>query len=82
MDPGGIVPKVRHVVRSREDITREQVKSLFSNISDLERTKVKTIIELKYSPVDELIASDLVNYLPLSLQKNSKYVDGIASGIF
>ena len=29
MDPNGIVDKVRHTVRSREDYTREHVKSLF-----------------------------------------------------
>ncbi|KAG2479708.1 MAG: hypothetical protein NPMRth3_960005, partial [Nitrosopumilales archaeon] len=28
MDPNGIVPKVRHFVRSREDYTREHVRSL------------------------------------------------------
>ena len=34
MDPGGIITKVRHVVRSREDNSRAQIKSLFSEISE------------------------------------------------
>jgi len=39
----------------------------------------KTVVELKYAPEDEDLASKLIHSFPLSLQKNSKYVDGIAS---
>ncbi len=39
MDPNGIVDKVRHTVRSREDYTREQVNLLSPGISDLELTR-------------------------------------------
>ncbi len=39
----------------------------------------KTVIEIKYAPYHEDKASRLINYFPLLLQKNSKYVDGIAS---
>lgn len=46
MDPNGIVEKVKHTVRSREDYTREHVKSLSSEISDLELSKVQTLLEI------------------------------------
>ena len=70
MDPGGIIPKVRHVVRTREDITREQVKSLFSNISDSERTKVQTILEI----VSLLqLFYKVVNHLYLTAKKQNNY---------
>ncbi len=46
MDPNGIVDKVRHTVRSREDYTREHVKLLSPGISDLELTKVQTLLEI------------------------------------
>jgi len=49
MDPNGIVDKVRHTVRSREDYTREHVKLLSPGISDLELTKVQTLLEIASS---------------------------------
>lgn len=70
MDPGGIIPKVRHVVRSRENITREQVKSLFPNISDLERTKVQTILEIVTSLQ---LLYKVVNHLYLTAKKQNNY---------
>jgi len=45
MDPNGIVPKIRHIMRTREDFTREQVKTLSSNMSHLEATKITNILE-------------------------------------
>ncbi len=44
MDPNGIIDKVRHTVRSREDYTREQVKLFSPDISTLELTKVQTLL--------------------------------------
>ncbi len=41
----------------------------------------KTVVELKYKPDDEDVACQLINHFPLLLQKNSKYVDGIASNL-
>jgi len=58
-----------------------QLSNLTTSLSN-PRESQKTIIELKYSPIDELAASELIKYLPLSLQKNSKYVEGIGTGIF
>jgi hypothetical protein len=70
MDPGGIIPKVRHVIRSREDNTREQVKSLFSNISELERTKVQTLLEVVTSLQ---LLYKIVNHLYLTAKKQNNY---------
>ena len=45
MDPNGIVPKIRHIMRTREDSTRDQVNSLSQNISHVEATKIANILE-------------------------------------
>ncbi len=46
MDPHGIMTKIRHVVRSREDYSREHVKSLFPHVGDLELTRIQTLLEI------------------------------------
>ena len=49
LDPDGIIPKINHLVHSREDFTRLQVKSLFDEISDFELTKVHNLLEIATS---------------------------------
>jgi len=46
IDPNGMIPKIHHLVRSREDTTRKQVMSMFSEISTLEITKVQNLLEI------------------------------------
>jgi len=46
IDPNGIIPKIHHLVRSRDDTTRKQVKSMFSEINTLEITKVQNLLEI------------------------------------
>jgi hypothetical protein len=46
IDPNGIMPKIKHLLRSREDYTRAQVKSLSPDISALEQSKIQNIIEV------------------------------------
>ena len=46
LDPNGIIPKINHLVRSRDDFTRMHVKSLFSEISDFEVTKIHNLLEI------------------------------------
>jgi len=46
MDPNGIVQKVRHIMRSREDYSRLQVKALSPDISGLEASKIENILEV------------------------------------
>ena len=45
LDPNGIIPKINHLVHSREDFTRLQVRSLFTEISDFEMSKVHNLLE-------------------------------------
>ena len=45
MDPNGIVPKIRHIMRSREDYVRQQVKALSSDINSIEASKIENILE-------------------------------------
>jgi len=49
LDPNGIIPKINHLIHSREDFTRLQVKSLFNEISDFELTKVHNLLEIATS---------------------------------
>ncbi|MFQ5475527.1 MAG: DUF1512 domain-containing protein [Nitrosopumilus sp.] len=70
MDPNGIVDKIRHTVRSREDYTREHVKSLSPEISDLELTKVQTLLEIASSL--QMIYK-IVNHMYLTAKKQNNY---------
>jgi hypothetical protein len=46
LDPSGIVPKIRHIMRTREDFTREQVKAFAPNLSSFESSKITNILEV------------------------------------
>ena len=46
MDPNGIVPKIRHMMRSREDFTKAQVKMLAPALNDVEASKIINILEV------------------------------------
>ena len=45
LDPNGVIQKIRHIMRSREDYTRLQVKTLSSEINSLEASKIENILE-------------------------------------
>ena len=70
MDPNGIVEKVKHTVRSREDYTREHVKSLSPEISDLELAKVQTLLEIASSLQ---MIHKIVNHMFLTAKKQNNY---------
>ncbi len=70
MDPNGIVEKVKHTVRSREDYTREHVKSLFPGINDLELAKAQTLLEIASSLQ---IIYKIVNHMYLTAKKQNNY---------
>lgn len=70
MDPNGIVQKVRHIVRSREDFTRKHVKSLSPTIDELELSKVQTLLEIATSL--QMIYK-VVNHLFLTAKKQNNY---------
>ena len=70
IDPNGIIPKIHHLVRSREDTTRKQVKSMFSEISTLEITKVQNLLEI----VTTLqLLHKVVRHLFLTAKKQNNY---------
>ena len=70
MDPNGIVDKVRHTVRAREDYTREHVKSLSPGISEIELTKVQTLLEIASSL--QMIYK-IINHMFLTAKKQNNY---------
>ena len=70
MDPAGIVDKVRHTVRSREDRTREQIRMIAPDVSDLELSKVQTLIEITTSL--QMIYR-IINHMFLTAKKQNNY---------
>ena len=70
MDPNGIVDKVQHTVRAREDYTREHLKSLSPQISDFELTKVQTLLEIASSL--QMIYK-IINHMFLTAKKQNNY---------
>ena len=70
MDPNGIVQKVQHIVRSREDYTREHVRSLSPGLDDLELTKVQTLLEIASSLQ---MLYKVVNHMFLTAKKQNNY---------
>ena len=70
VDPNGIIPKIHHLVRSREDATRKQIKSMFSEIDTLEITKVQNLLEI----VTTLqLLHKVVRHLFLTAKKQNNY---------
>lgn len=70
MDPNGIVDKVQHTVRSREDYTREHVKSLLAEVDELELAKVQTLLEIASSL--QMIYK-IINHMFLTAKKQNNY---------
>jgi hypothetical protein len=70
LDPNGIVAKVRHIVRGREDYSREHVKSLSPETSNLELSKIQTLLEIATSL--QMIYK-VVNHLFLTAKKQNNY---------
>jgi hypothetical protein len=70
MDPKGIVDKVRHTVRSREDYSRNHVKSLSPDASELELSKVITLLEIATSLH---MIYKIVNHMYLTAKKQHNY---------
>ncbi len=46
MDPNGIVPKIMHMMRSREEFTKAQVKTFAHDLSQMEASKIINILEV------------------------------------
>jgi len=70
MDPSGIVEKVRHTVRSREDYTRNHIKSMSPGINDIELNRVQTLLEIASSLQ---MIHKIVNHMFLTAKKQKNY---------
>jgi hypothetical protein len=70
MDPNGIVNKVRHIVRAREDYSRNHVTSLSPETSELELSKVITLLEIATSLH---MIYKIVNHMYLTAKKQNNY---------
>jgi hypothetical protein len=70
MDPNGIVDKVRHTVRSREDYTRNHVKTLSPNFDEIELNRVQTLLEIASSLQ---MIHKIVNHMFLTAKKQKNY---------
>lgn len=70
MDPNGIVPKVQHFIRSKDDYTRAHVKSLHPEISDFELSKIQTLLEI--ASTLQLLYK-VINHLFLTAKKQNNF---------
>ncbi len=70
VDPNGIVPKIKHLVRSREDYTRAQVKSLSPSMNALELSKIQNILEVVTSLH---MLHKIVRHLYLTAKKQNNF---------
>jgi hypothetical protein len=70
IDPNGIIPKIKHLVRSREDYTKSQVKSLSPTMSQLEMSKIQNLLEVVASLH---MLHKLVRHLYLTAKKQNNF---------
>ena len=70
LDPNGIIPKIRHLLRSREDYTRKQVMMLSANMDHLEISKVQNLLEVATTLH---LLHKLVRHLFLTAKKQNNF---------
>jgi len=70
MDPNGIMPKIKHLLRSREDYTRNQVMSLAQNLTPLESSKIQNMLEVVTSLN---LLHKMVRHLFLTAKKQNNF---------
>ncbi len=70
MDPNGIVDKVRHTVRSREDHTRKHICLLCPEISKVELNRAQTLLEIASSLQ---MIHKIINHMYLTAKKQNNY---------
>ena len=46
LDPNGIISKINHLIRSREDFIRLQINNMFSDLSSTELSKLQNLLEI------------------------------------
>ncbi|MCY4489974.1 MAG: DUF1512 domain-containing protein [Thaumarchaeota archaeon] len=70
VDPNGVMDKIRHMVRSREDYSRQHIKSLLPETTELELTKIHTLLEIATTLQ---MLHKIVNHLFLTAKKQNNY---------
>ncbi len=73
MDPTGIIPKVKHTMRTREDTTRQQITRILSEnnqADEIQVARVHTLLEIASSL--QLIHK-VVNHMFLTAKKQNNY---------
>lgn len=70
IDPNGIMPKIKHLLRSREAYTRNQVLLLAENLSPLEVSKIQNILEVVTSLN---LLHKMVRHLFLTAKKQNNF---------
>ncbi|MGD8707870.1 MAG: DUF1512 domain-containing protein [Nitrosopumilaceae archaeon] len=70
MDPNGIVDKIRHTVRAREDYSRNHVKSISPGTDEVELSKVITLLEIATSLH---MIYKVINHMYLTAKKQNNY---------
>lgn len=69
-DPNGVMDKIRHIVRSREDYSREQIRMLFPEIDKIELAKVQTMLEIATALQ---MLHKFINHMFLTAKKQNNY---------
>ena len=70
MDPNGIVNKVRHTVRAREDYSRNHVKSMSPDTDPIILSRVITLLEIATSLH---MIHKIINHMFLTAKKQNNY---------
>lgn len=70
LDPNGIIPKIRHLMRSREDYTRAQVRMLCKSEDAYELSKVQNLLEVVASLH---LLHKIVRHLFLTAKKQNNF---------
>ncbi len=70
MDPAGIIPKIKHVVRSREDTTRRQVRALSPDMDDVQEARTQALLEIASSLQ---MIHKTVNHMFLTAKRQNNY---------
>jgi hypothetical protein len=73
MDPNGIVDKVRHTVRAREDYSRNHVKSISPGIDEIELSKIFDCKKAKQLSFNFTTSNDFAFYYGRSRSHNKSY---------
>jgi hypothetical protein len=70
MDPNGIVDKIRHTLRAREDYSRNHVKSISPEIGEIELSRIITLLEIATSLH---MIYKIINHMYLTAKKQNNY---------